>query len=60
MRGYRSKAARDERLKAALSDAEFGEVVTAQERDPAARLIVKALNVDLTPHGTYSAVQLVR
>ncbi len=60
MRGYPSKAARDERLKAARSDPEFGEVVTAQERDPAARLIVKALNVDMTPHGTYSAVQLVR
>jgi uncharacterized protein YbaA (DUF1428 family) len=59
MRGYPSRAARDARLKAARSDPEFAEVVTAQERDPERRLIVKAHNIDVVPHGGYSAVQIV-
>src|SRR5580765_3910301 len=41
VRGYPSKEERDKRLAAAHADPEFAEVVTKQERDPVARLIVK-------------------
>ena len=58
MRGYPSKEERDKRLKAAHDDPEFGEVVTKQERDPAARLIVKSYNVDMAPHGPHSAIKI--
>src|SRR5579872_3349687 len=54
IRGYPSKAERDKRLDAAHADPEFAEVVTRQEADPATKLIVKAHNIDMTPHGTYS------
>src|SRR5258705_7701270 len=37
IRGYPSKEERDKRLTAAHDDAEFGDVVTRQERDPANR-----------------------
>ena len=60
MRGYPSKAERDTRLKAAHDDPEFAEVVTSQERNPATRLIVKAHNIDMVPHGPYSAVTIAR
>jgi NIPSNAP protein len=56
MRGYPSKEERDKRLKAAHDDPEFGEVVTKQEQNPAARLIVKAHNIDMTPSGGYTAI----
>ena len=56
MRAYPSKEERDKRLKAARDDPEFAEVVTKQERDPDARLIVKAHNIDMVPHGTYTAI----
>jgi hypothetical protein len=58
IRGYPSRDERDKRLKAAHDDPEFAEVVTAQERNPETRLIVKAHNVDIVPHGTYSAVTI--
>jgi hypothetical protein len=54
MRGYPSREERDKRLKAARSDPEFAEVVTKQEQSPD-RLIVRAYNVDMLPHGGYSA-----
>ena len=60
MRAYPSREERDKRLKAARSDPEFAEVVTKQEQDPAARLIVKAHNIDMVPHGAYTAVTLVK
>src|SRR5688572_27077745 len=60
IRGYPSKEERDKRLKAAHGDPEFAEVVTTQERNPEARLIVKAHNVDLMPHGPYSAVTITK
>jgi hypothetical protein len=59
IRAYPSKEERDRRLKAARSDPEFEQVVLAQERDPSARLIVKAHNIDMTPSGTYSAITVV-
>ncbi len=59
VRGYPSKQERDARLKAAQSDPEFREVVIAQERDEARRLIVKAHNIDMTPSGTYTAISVV-
>ena len=60
IRGYPSKEERDKRLKAAHDDPEFAEVVTTQERNPETRLIVKAHNVDLMPHGPYSAVTITK
>jgi hypothetical protein len=58
IRGYPSKAERDRRLKAAHDDPEFEEVVLKQERDPNARLIVKAHNIDMHPDGPYSAIRI--
>ena len=57
MRAYPSREERDKRLKAARSDPEFAEVVTRQEQSPD-RLIVKAYNIDMLPHGGYSAVAI--
>src|SRR3954466_12045324 len=58
IRGYPSKAERDKRLTAAHDDPEFAEVVLKQERDPNARLIIKAHNIDMTPNGPYSAIKI--
>ena len=58
IRGYPSKAERDKRLKAAHDDPEFGEVVVKQERDPNARLIVKAHNIDMMPSGRQTAIAI--
>jgi NIPSNAP len=58
IRGYPSKDERDKRLKAAHDDPEFGEVVIKQERDPNARLIVKAHNIDMTPSGPQTAIAI--
>lgn len=59
MRAYPSREERDKRLTAAHDDPEFGEVVTAQERNPATKLIEKVHNIDMLPNGTYSSVTLV-
>ena len=58
MRGYPSKAERDKRLKAAHDDPEFAQIVSVQERNPATKLIVKAYNVDMEPHGTYQSIKI--
>jgi NIPSNAP len=58
MRGYPSKEERDKRLNAAHDDPEFAEVVTKQERNPETRLIVKAHNIDLVPHGPFTAIAI--
>jgi len=58
IRGYPSKAERDKRLKAAHDDPEFEEVVLKQERDPNARLIIKAHNIDMHSDGPYSAIRI--
>lgn len=58
MRGYPSREARDARLKAAHDDPEFAEVVTMQERNPATKLIEKVHNIDLLPHGPYTAISV--
>ena len=60
VRGYPSKDERDKRLKAAHDDPEFEKVVIAQERDPNTRLIVKAHNIDMTPSGSYTAINITR
>ena len=57
MRAYPSREERDKRLKAARSDPEFADVVTKQEQSPD-RLIVRAYNIDMLPHGGYSAVTI--
>ena len=58
IRGYPSKEERDKRLKARGADPEFAEVVTNQERNPETKLIVKVHNIDMLPHGPYSAITL--
>ena len=58
IRGYPSKEERDKRLKAAHDDPEFGEVVTKAEANPATALIIKAHNVDMVPHGPFSAITI--
>ena len=59
IRGYPSKAERDRRLTAAHDDPEFAEVVTRQERNAEAKLIVKAHNIDMVPNGSHSAIKIV-
>jgi len=59
IRAYPSREERDRRLKAAQSDPEFREVVIAQERDPNTKLVDRAHNIDIVPHGTYTAVSIV-
>jgi len=58
MRGYPSKEERDKRLTAAHADPEFDEVVTKAEANPATQLIVKVHNIDMLPHGPYTAVTI--
>ena len=58
IRGYPSKEERDKRLKAAHDDPEFAEVVLKQERDPNAKLIIKAHNIDMVPSGAYTAIKI--
>ena len=58
IRGYPSKEERDKRLKARGADPEFAEVVTNQERNPDTKLILKVHNIDMLPHGPYSAITL--
>jgi hypothetical protein len=60
MRGYPSKEERDKRLKAAHDDPEFEEVVTRQEQNPQARLIIKAHNIDMVPSGSYTAIAVAK
>ena len=58
IRGYPSREERDRRLKARGADPEFVEVVTNQEQNPETKLIVKVHNIDMLPHGPYSAITL--
>jgi len=60
IRGYPSKEERDKRLKAARDDPEFAEVVTKQEQNPDAKLVVKAHNIDMVPDGTYTTIKLAK
>ena len=60
IRGYPSKEERDKRLKARGSDPEFAEVVTKAESNPATKLIVKVHNIDMVPHGPYTAITLAK
>jgi hypothetical protein len=60
MRGYPSKEERDKRLKAAHDDPEFEQVVTRQEQNPQARLIIKAHNIDMVPSGSYTAIAVAK
>src|SRR5262245_20653766 len=60
IRAYPSREERDKRLKARGEDPAFAEVVTKAERDPKTRLIVKVHNIDMVPHGTYSAITITK
>jgi hypothetical protein len=60
IRGYPSKEERDKRLKARGDDPEFKEVVTKAESNPETKLIAKVHNIDMTPHGPYTAITLTK
>ena len=60
IRGYPSKEERDKRLQARADDPEFAEVVRKAESNPATKLISKVHNIDMTPHGTYTAITLAK
>src|SRR6201987_3895794 len=60
IRGYPSKTERDKRLAARAEDPEFTEVVRKAEGNPATKLIAKVHNIDMTPHGTYTAITLAK
>ena len=58
IRGYPSKEERDRRLAARAEDPEFNEVVRKAESNPATKLIVKAHNIDMVPHGPHTTITL--
>src|ERR1700722_15461254 len=60
IRGYPSKDERDKRLQARADDPEFTEVVRKAEGNPATKLIAKVHNIDMTPHGSYTAITLAK
>ena len=60
MRGYPSKEERDKRLTAAHDDPEFLEVVTKAEKNLQTKLVLKAHNIDMAPHGTFSAITITK
>src|SRR5499433_674256 len=60
IRGYPSKEERDKRLQARADDPEFTEVVRKAEANPATKLIAKVHNIDMTPHGPYTAITLTK
>src|SRR5437762_3571254 len=60
IRGYPSKEERDKRLAARAEDPEFLEVVRKAESNPATKLIVKAHNIDMVPHGPHTTITLTK
>src|SRR5258705_7593712 len=60
IRGYPSKEERDKRLQARADDPEFTEVVRKAEGNPATKLIAKVHNIDMVPHGPYTAITLTK
>ena len=58
IRGYPSREERDKRLKARGADPEFVEVVTSREQNSQTKLIEKVHNIDMLPHGPFSAITL--
>lgn len=58
VRGYPSREERDKRVKARGDDPEFTEVVTRAEQNPDTKLIDRVYNVDMLPHGPYSAITI--
>jgi hypothetical protein len=52
------KAERDKRLKAAHDDPWLHDVVEAQEGNPETKLVLKAHNIDIVPHGPYTTITL--
>jgi NIPSNAP protein len=60
IRGYPSKEERDKRLQARADDPEFTEVVRRAESNPVTKLIAKVHNIDMVPHGPYTAITLTK
>jgi hypothetical protein len=56
--GYPSKDERDRRRKALTDDPERTEVIIKAESNPATKLILKIENIDMAPHGPYTAITL--
>ena len=59
MRGYPSRQARDQRLKATHDDPEFVGVVLDAEGNPQTALIEKTRQIDLVPTN-YSAISVTK
>ena len=58
IRGYPSREERDRRVKARGDDPEFNQVVIQAEQNPETKLIDRIYNVDMIPHGTYTAITI--
>jgi hypothetical protein len=58
--GYPSKEKRDKRRKAVTDDPERTEVIIRAEANPKTRLIMKVQNIDIAPHGPYTAITLTK
>jgi hypothetical protein len=56
--GYPSKEERDKRRKALTDDPERTEVIIKAESNPATKLVMKIQNIDMAPHGPYTAITL--
>lgn len=41
-------------------DQEFLDVVTKAEKSPQTKLVLKAHNIDMVPHGTFSAITITK
>ena len=58
--GYPSKEERDKRRKAMTDDPERTEVIIKAESNPETKLIMKVQNIDMLPHGPYTAITLTK
>jgi hypothetical protein len=56
--GYPSKVERDKRRTAMTDDPERAEVIIKAESNPETKLVMKAQNIDMVPHGPYTAITL--
>jgi hypothetical protein len=58
--GYPSKEERDKRRKVMTEDPERTDVIIKAESNPETKLVMKAQNIDMAPHGPYTAITLNR
>jgi hypothetical protein len=58
--GYPSKEERDKRRKAMTEDPERTDVIIKAESNPETKLVMRAQNIDMAPHGPYTAITVNR